>query len=181
MHYLYFVKIKNKDGMTSKEARREAYQQLENNSFAGEGGFFSNSKADWYVIGGRWSGHLTGLLLKGNFHKESKKLIKPKEKWEITDSEVKTHTKELQKLWEKMGGKNEHLYNRNSDDTYGVEDDAQIITPDLLKALKKAHSKPTYYGDSVEVFDPEEQEEYLIKDLKKDCVGEWLVVIDYHN
>lgn len=181
MHYLYFVKIKNEEGMTSENARREAYSQLENNDFAGEGGYFNNSKADWFVIGGRWSGELTQIQLARDFYKEAKELIKPKENWGISDDEVKQHEKELQALWKDMGGKDKHPYNRDNYDTYGAEDDAQIITPELLKALKKAHGKTNKYGDSVEVFDPEEQEEYTINQLTKDCIGDWLVVIDYHN
>lgn len=59
MHILYFVKIT--DAENSQEAREKATQVLDDNNFASDSnGFFGNSKADWYVVGGRWSGILSG-------------------------------------------------------------------------------------------------------------------------
>jgi len=68
MHTLYFVKLKAEN---SKEARRKAYNLLEENNFATDNqGFYGSSKADWYVVGGRWSGLFTDK-------KETEELIKP--------------------------------------------------------------------------------------------------------
>lgn len=55
MHYFYLVKI-NAD--SADEARQEAPNALDMHSFSSEGGYFSGAKADWYVVGGRWSGVL---------------------------------------------------------------------------------------------------------------------------
>jgi hypothetical protein len=55
MHYFYLVKV---NAESADEARQEAAQALDMHSFAAEAGYFGNSKADWYVVGGRWSGVL---------------------------------------------------------------------------------------------------------------------------
>jgi len=60
MHCLYFVKIDDKEIKTSQQAREHATNILDANNFASDSnGFYGNSKADWYVVGGRWSGLLS--------------------------------------------------------------------------------------------------------------------------
>ncbi len=131
MHHFYLVKVKAEN---ANDAIAEATAVLDDNNFASESnGYFGNSKADWYVVGGRWSGVLAN----------------------VSDEE------------------------REKRDNYqkkGYLDDAQPLTAELIKRLK-SHD----YG-TVEVFDPEEQEELTVDDYaEQDEPGTYLVAIDYHD
>ncbi len=131
MHHFYLVKVKAEN---ADDAIAEATSALDGNNFASDSnGFFGSSKADWYVVGGRWSGVLAG----------------------VNDEE------------------------REKRDCYkqgGFPDDAQPLTAELIKRLKSED-----YG-TVEVFDPEEQEELTVDDLsEQDEPGTYLVAIDYHD
>jgi hypothetical protein len=178
MHYIYFVKLKkDEEARNSKLAREVASETLNHHGFAGEGGYFSSSKSDWYVVGGRWSGLLQEATLghEVDFFKEAGKIINPKNPTiGYSDQEVKKHEKALQKLWESLGFKDVNRLARSSYEHYGYADDAMLITPEIIKYLKKE------YGNA-EIFDADNQEEMLVKNLGKDDIGQWLVVIDYHN
>ena len=107
MHYLYYVAIKKEKEQKkfrnlSLELRKQAQNILEQNNFASaNGGYWSSSKADWFVIGGRWSGMLQSIKLK-NFDKSVRELIQNKKKDKnnklISDSEVKENAKEIRAL-----------------------------------------------------------------------------------
>ena len=57
MHHLMLVTLSLPDGGNSEDARDSAYDLLtEDDSFCGEGGRFGCPLADWFVLGGRWSG-----------------------------------------------------------------------------------------------------------------------------
>lgn len=59
MHNLYFVIVDKDNAEDSEEARREVDNILNNEWFVWEG-YFSNAKADWFVIWWRWSACLWG-------------------------------------------------------------------------------------------------------------------------
>jgi len=62
MHSSYFVLIPKDNAKDSLEARETAIQTLENEQFFNnDGGYFSCGKADWGVVGGRWTGILANL------------------------------------------------------------------------------------------------------------------------
>ena len=174
MHHLYFVKV-SKDCKNAEEAKDDATTALDANNFASdEGGYFSASRADWYVVGGRWSGELSKILLKKDFFKELKKRYPlPKKYGFYTDDFVKENADKFQALWEELGGMGHNPYARDHYRHEGFDDDAMKITLELLKAMKK-------YKD-VEVFDAVNCVEYPVKKLTKNDIGYWLVVIDYHN
>ena len=65
MHNLFFVTIPKDNCETSNDAKNWADDTLNDNGFVGEG-YYSGGKADWFVIGGRWSGILTDLLAPRN-------------------------------------------------------------------------------------------------------------------
>ena len=131
MHHFYLVKVKAEN---ADDARAEATTSLDDNNFSSESnGYFGNSKADWYVVGGRWSGILGGLS-------------------------------------------DEAREQRDSYKQDGYPDDAQPLTAELIKRLKYED-----YG-TVEVFDPEEQEELTVDDYgEQDEPGTYIVAIDYHD
>jgi len=64
MHHLMLITITMSDGATSQDARLRVYSKLvDDPSFCGEGRRFRSPLADWFVIGGHWSGFLasTGI------------------------------------------------------------------------------------------------------------------------
>lgn len=179
MHYSYFVRLSKDEANTSKEARLRVYNLLEDEGFTNQG-HFGAGKADWFVIGGRWSGQLQNLLLKKDFHDVAKNIVKAKHDF-ITNDDVKKHATELQKAWESIGGKGKHIWYRSSHESYGYDDDAMIITAPLLRALKNRYGKPDDFGDSVECYDSVLYTEINVSDLPKESIGDWLVIVDYHN
>ena len=178
MHSLYFVKLKKDQARNSLEARQFTIQLLDEHGFASSDSYFGSAKADWFVVGGRWSGELSLLQLKKrDFFGAVKKIVGGKD---LTSEALKRHAKSIQALWKKHGGVGDNPYARDAYSNIGEEDDAQKITPSLIKALKKKY-KEEAFGDYVECFDPNTLEEFNIKDITSESVGDWLVVIDYHN
>ena len=57
----------------------------------------------------------------------------------------------------------------------GYNDDAVVITAELIKALKKE------YDNDIEVYDSVNYQEINVVELNKEYIGDWLVVVDYHN
>lgn len=178
MHTLYFVKLKAE---TSEEARRTANRLLDENNFATDNqGFYGSSKADWYVVGGRWSGLFTDK-------KETEELIKPllekelKERPDLLDYlYINSHivSKELKDQIDAISTKKIGLpYFRNSYDNY--EDDAVLITKEILEKLHSEEYNNTEIADVSE--DEYIEEEYTCDKLTDKNIGEWLVIIDYHN
>lgn len=176
MHFLYYVVLNKEHAENSAEARKHANSTLEENNFSNQEGYWAQGKSDWYVIGGRWSGNLQSIQFKKDFFKEAEKKYS-KSKWGLSTEEVKKHDKELQALWESFGGKGTNPYARDSYEHEGYDDDAQLITKELITAFKKHHKGK----QSVELFDADNYEESMTKDLTKDDIGRWIVVVDYHN
>jgi len=63
MHNLLLVTIRKEIARNSKEARAYTYKWLADNKLACQDSAFCSGMADWFVIGGRWSGWLTLLHL----------------------------------------------------------------------------------------------------------------------
>jgi hypothetical protein len=59
MHARNFVITDNQEGDTSESVRRRVLGRLEEEGFAGTSVFIQHP-CDWFVIGGRWSGVLSG-------------------------------------------------------------------------------------------------------------------------
>jgi len=174
MHSLYYVIFNKENADTSEEARRYANSTLENENFAGGEGYWGGSKSDWYVIGGRWSGNLQTVQLKKDFYEEAKKQF-AKENWGLTNVDIKDNKEEIQSVWEELGGTGTNPCDRDNYNHNGFDDDAQLLTPELLKALNKKE------GD-VEYFDADEYHEGFIKELTNDEIKDkWIVVVDYHH
>lgn len=180
MHTLYFVKLKAEN---SKEARRKAYNLLEENNFATDSqGFYGSSKADWYVVGGRWSGLFTDK-------KETEELIKPLLEKELKERPdllnylyINDHSvsKELKEQIDTISIKKTGLpYFRCTYDNDGYEDDAVLITKEILEKLTSEQYNNTEIADVNE--DEYIEEEYTCDKLTDESIGDWLVIIDYHN
>ena len=153
MHYLYFVVFDKKEAKDSDEARGLAESTLVEQNFCGGEGYFCESKADWFVIGGRWSGLLSWIQL------------------EIDPS----NQEKLRKAWKKANIKEVFPYDRNTFSSEGHGDDAMIVGQKLLEALRKKYS-------DIEIYDADNNYEISLGGLEdKDLLNRWIVVIDYHN
>lgn len=203
MHYAYFVSIPRDEADSAAEAIREAETFLDSNGFAGEGGLYSSSKADWYEIGGRWSGIFTMMLpFYQNFLARCREIAKEKypliaEDWERIahygdekkDAQHTALKHEILALWKESTPKE---YSRmvcplarggtftwkevqtNFMDSRSDVDDAQVLTKEQLENLLKE------YADAEVVFTDTCEESTLETDGEK-AIGRWIVIIDYHN
>lgn len=190
MHYLYYGAIKkSKEINTPKKAKDEVNNILDSNSFASsEGGYWGGSKADWYVMGGRWSGHLQEIQLDKWSEKAQALIAKDKpegeKKW-ISIADTDKYAKELQALWEELGGTGTNTYNRDQYRYSGSDDDSVLLDEKLYKALLKDSKKDK--EEEVEIAVMNEgyvDEETTIRNFlkMKDIIGNYyIVVVDYHN
>ncbi len=170
MHNLYFVLVDKDKAKNSRQARKKAIPILESEGFFFCEGYFTLAQADWAVVGGRSSGTLSNLMFEKDFFKE---LRKTKPDFSYTETDIGKARKELNKLWQSLGGKGLNPYNRNAYEEYGYTDDAQILTKSLAEKLKKEYAE-------VEIFDSIKSTELVPSQLSADAYGHWLVTIDYH-
>ena len=63
MHVRFLVTFNKDDAATSEEAREHVYDTLLAKALPIRKGRWNGGLADWFVIGGRWSGELTRALL----------------------------------------------------------------------------------------------------------------------
>ncbi len=186
MHSLLLVTCNKENAETSQEARDYVDDVLTNdNSFVGEGGHFGSPVADWFVIGGRWSGELSRQTWAEGVTKFIGELEK-KEKiglWRYSypdgkyAEKQKRLIKEVEELYQKSLPAEYRdkglVYARDTYGNYGYEDDAAIVTPELYDLFLKP-----YEGVDLS--------EGVYVDLDWDEVSrdfihtKWLVVVDYH-
>ena len=185
MHYLYYVAIKkDKEKFDSVKLKSTAQSLLEDNGFASEGGFWSGAKADWFVIGGRWSGTLQSIKLV-KFDSEVRKLLKKNKKDKkisfFTDADIKENAPAIQALWKKLGGIGLNSWQRDQYNHEGYDDDAMLLDKKLYEALKKQKYKDTEVAVCTDGYI---EDESTIKEFLKDkkvVNNYYLVVVDYHN
>jgi hypothetical protein len=187
MHSLYFVRIK--EAKDARDAIAKAITVLDENQFAGDGGFFCSPKADWYVVGGRWSGFLTDITANGKRALDEiaamSKADFPQLAYGIRgvvygSAEDRTAHAEASRRADAIYATATGLpYIRDRYHEHGYPDDAQRVTPELLSALRASPEKDAevcLVGDN-----GAPESEWLMADLDdKDLLGYWLVVVDYH-
>ena len=192
MHYRLLVTFEKGSAVTSEEARRYVEQELLNDpSFSG-GGRFGGAMADWFVIGGRWSGELSRATWGRAVEKQNGELQK-KEKLQVWGAYY--GNKKMREAQARLKQQVEELYagalpqeyrdkdlvydrDRYRDRDMGYEDDAMLLTQELYDSLLAeyagdfiAHSQ--YVVAFVDLdYDP----------LDPEFVGKkWLVVVDAHT
>jgi hypothetical protein len=213
MHYLYFVAIPKKGtgesewatvADTPDEAMSLAEQELNNNGFAGEGGYFSNCKADWYVVGGRWCDFFTD---RQEWAKQAVKEIEVlrenyKDKHGEKLSVIGTHygsaedtkkQKELREKAELIWGRHRPpeypkvRYDRHTGDdgemimgVNSIEDCAELVTPELVKYIHdydKYNPETKTYAKDPSSFSQDGMEVFVIDrdgGTEENKVSEWL-------
>lgn len=171
MHYLYFVCFPGNEAETSQDARTIARDILNNEGFANMEGYFSSGKADWFVVGGRWTGILIEIL--GKVPKFDEKHVQERIQENIKNKKFK-NKKEKEKWIQ-----SEILsYYRDTYTEVGYDDDAAILTKELIDALK--NFDPKFKMKECEIFEQGEGES-VVNDLSDKDIGKWIVVIDYHS
>ena len=180
MHHLMLVTLSVAENSTSDNARDAAYEQLiEDDSFVGEGGRFGSPLADWFVLGGRWSGMLREAVLGQAYQDALVKEFPEFTKGYFPSSLVEQRKDDLDRLWQRSGGTGMHPLSRSGYDYYGAQDDALPVDRFLYDRFLKPYAgadrtigddKLTDYAD----LDGDEVDESFIG-------SKWLVVVDYHN
>lgn len=181
MHSLYFVVTEPKGKFDWKKVSQKVQDILENNNFVNSNrGYWGRSKADWFEIGGRWSGELSRLKMGNkNYYDETLKALNFHSQ-HLTDTDIETHKEFLQSKWVEMGGLGINPYQRTSFNPDGEEDDSMIITPKLLKQIKKRYADKGEF-EPVECFIEDDYDEINVAGLTKKHIGKIITVIDYHN
>lgn len=172
MHYRFLATFNKEFAESSKSARSYTANYLMDNGFIYQDTRWSSGYADWFVIGGRWSGELQ--LLQDRFWKEIDK-NKDIETSDIGFSvqEAKKKEKELQKIWKDMGGKGLNPYARDTYSQEGYEDDAMVVTKEIYDKLLKQ-----YKGSE----ESEHHADFDYEPVSKEFIGKkWIVVVDYHT
>lgn len=173
MHSRLYVTINKTDEVaTSEQARERVQSELENDdSFCGEGGRFGSPLADWFVIGGRWSGDLQFAYVNAKvFEEKVAEITGENGVLGFSVKALKDYSNEIQAAWESLGGNGLHPWARDSYGELGLEDDAKIVTPAIWEYIKKEVGDDEHFVD----LDYDEPSEDFIN--KK-----WVVVVDYHS
>jgi len=177
MHYRAFVTFNKDEAKNSEEARKYAQNRLIEEGFADQERRFNASPADWFVIGGRWSGELTRMQFKKEKLVEFSDEFGKKHGWHTNhkNSDAK-RMKQATKLFKKYFPTFKGLipYWRDTYNHLGYEDDAMIVTPHIYKTFLKEHEGSEEDGEH-------------FWDLDYDAVNpdfienKWIIILDYHN
>jgi hypothetical protein len=180
MHHLILVTLSLDDIGTSDKARDSAYARLsDDDSFVGEGGRFGSPLADWFVIGGRWSGKLPKAIMGQPYQDAMEREFPELTAGYFASSLLEDRKERLDLLWQRLGGTGMHPLSRSGYDHHGAQDDAMIVDQFLYD-----HFLKPYAGAGAMIGDNKLTD---FADLDGDEVDEsfigrkWLVVVDYHN
>ena len=179
MHHRLLVTFDKRKALSSQEARQYAMDTLlADRSFCGEGGRFGSPLADWFVIGGRWSGELTKVHLDTQKVEEFQKAFGDEYGWwvggmeQITEETRRSQAEELfKKYFPEFEGN--LPYWRNTYLDLGFDDDAMVVDEMVYDMLLKEHEGTD--GDKENFIDLD------FDTVSKEFIGrKWIVVVDYH-
>jgi hypothetical protein len=182
MHYRFLVTFDSKHATTSYDARRFVLDTLQDEGFCNRGRW-DGGMADWFLIGGRWSGELSRHSWGEKLYTEIAEIEQEHDiqLWgaHYNDSLMQVlqqHlTRRVQMRWDNAAPE---AYKgipiqRDTDKDFGYEDDAMLLTQELYDALLKE------YEGKVE---SEHHADLDYEEVTPAMVGKkWLVVVDYHN
>jgi hypothetical protein len=106
-------------------------------------GYGNGDVWDWYVIGGRWSGTLNPMykqfadFVDKNFPKELD--------MGFSQQFIDSKAKDLQNIWEHMGGKGKNPYSRSTYDQDGCKDDIMPLK-ECIKVVRELAQDPVKAG-----------------------------------
>jgi len=178
MHTRMLATFAAEHAATSAEAREYASSYLSDNGFVAEEGRWSHGMSDWFVIGGRWSGHLSRALLDQKKLRKVDATFERRHGWWIGGKDGVT---EAQRLEQYAAIFREAFPDftgtipawRDQYRSLGYDDDAMLVTPAL-------------YDGCLKEFEGQYETEGFC-DLEFDAVApafvgkKWVVVVDYHS
>jgi hypothetical protein len=180
MHHLMLVTLELAENGTSDQARDSAYDLLmHDDSFCGEGGRFGSPLADWFVLGGRWSGMLREAIVGQPYQEALAQEFPELTNDSFPSSQLEQRKEGLDRLWQRFGGTGMHPLLRRGYDDYGAGDDAMPVDQFLYDRFLKPYAGTDSLIGNDKLAD--------FADLDGDEVDEsfigrkWLVVVDYHN
>jgi len=185
MHSRLIALVNRNSNESSLDARRKVEARLIQEGFAGEGGLFVSHPADWFVIGGRWSGELTAARLDQEklkaFWEEFERLELGWVSRDKPEEEQKRKAIELFRQFfpDCQGGPPVW---RDNYTHLGYEDDAQVLDRPLFDFVKELKSYP-HNGSREDLYDGrcfvDLDEPY--EELTAGAIGKkWCVVVDFH-
>ena len=185
MHNVMYVTLNKDKASTSKEARDYVSNYLSENGFIGSDGRWSLSLADWFVIGGRWSGELSRRTwAKALFshierrEKDEQIEVRGVRYGDKADERQQARLREeLEAYWQQrcLPEYTDTVVTRDAYKPDGYSDDAMIVTEELLAFLVNEVNTENLSGAEM-VCDIEDEE------LGPAFVGaKWVVVVDYHT
>jgi hypothetical protein len=199
MHFVTYVLLPVSNATTSLQARQQVMTNLSaNRMFVGKTSGAKWPIYDWFVIGGRWSSNLYPQQLREEFFIQANQLkMKEKELGCPNTVFLQNNRKQLDKLWQELGGKNANPITRDQHNDLGEEDDAQILSKMLAERLNFFLKTNWYIEFDDWIMRPApwptpleltpaviSLEFYLLSDLTdfNDLVGKyWVVVLDCHK
>ncbi len=179
MHARMLVTFTKEKARTSQGARKYAYTVLsQDDSFVGDGGRFGSPLADWFVIGGRWSGELTRMRLDQEKLKQLDAAFEQQHGWWLGGKEQVTEDIRreqyralfLQYFPDFVG---EVPAWRDAYSHLGDSDDAAVVDEKL-------------YDTALKEYEGQDTDGEFFADLDGECVNstfvgkKWIVVVDYH-
>jgi hypothetical protein len=185
MHVLYFVRVPEAD--TAEAAMKAATAVLDAQGFADDSTFFAHGRADWYTVGGRWSGIFTDLTPQGRkAAAEIERMLK--RDYPQLDQGVRgisygeptlrgLHAIAAAVANDDYIEATGYPYIRDPYRVAPYGDDGVKLTPELLAALQKD------YGETSVCLTRDgniEGEDCLSEVADEQLIGSWLVAIDYH-
>ena len=179
MHYRMLVTLAAERGETSFQARHRVFDLLmDDPSFCGDGGRFGCPVADWFVIGGRWSGCLAQAVMPAAYRDRLKSSFPALAGEYNRDTDVKTNADALDALWREYGGTGPSAFNRSGYEQLGYDDDAVLLTADLYRALLAGYAGEAGCRNAWQCEFTDLDDEPLHESF---AGRKWLVVVDYHN
>lgn len=167
---------------TSEEARLGTMQQLLSEGFNATQTFASGI-ADWFVVGGRWSGELIRIHLDQKKLEKCDKEFEKKYGW-FTNGKIGKEKRQEQykKLFKKYFPtyKGECLQWRNSYNETGYIDDGMIVNDLMYEKIIKDGLDKDYY-DGGKVVDMMYEEQGIETTPENTIDKKWIVVIDFHQ
>ena len=182
MHFRFLVTCEHDAAETSEQVWEYVLNTLVEEGFCAEGRWGSGM-ADWFVIGGRWSGELSrhAWAKEITAHMEALEQKHAVQVWGTSygDAEKQRIQQELAKKFQQMWDAKAPVayvgipYNRDTYQPNGYADDAMILTQELYDALLKE-----YEGQE----DSDYHADLEYESVSPEMIGKkWLVVVDYHN
>lgn len=195
MQHIAYVLLSASEATTSIGARQRVWFELSgDSSFGGERGRYSEPVCKWFAIGGRWSGRLYPQPFRDEFFRQVDELhsLQKVPGW-YSQEFINNNRKELDDLWQRMGGSYASPLTRNPHAGMGEDDDARLLDESLAERLN-IFLQEDQYTNTQEYYIARKKRWQVPVVLSLDnkalfgltdfntLVGNyWVVVIDYHT